>query len=66
MIQIHPPAFIADFHLESGGFFYGMILLLYCFSPQQSAGFGMIILDNESQRIFILKVGTPIKEDHTS
>ena len=29
-------------------------------------GFGMIILDNEPQRIFVLKVGTPIKEDHTS
>jgi hypothetical protein len=26
----------------------------------------MIILDNEPQRIFIQKVGTPIKEDHTS
>jgi hypothetical protein len=38
MIQIHPLALIADFQLESDGFFHGMILLLYCFSPQQSAG----------------------------
>jgi hypothetical protein len=66
MIQIHPPAFIADFHLESSEFFHGMIFLLYSFSPQQSAWFGMIILDNEPQRIFIQKVGTPIKQDHTS